>query len=105
DGRVVRLQAATQALADDARDDQKAVKARDEAEEDLQTAYIAAADLFAADAAAAGHRDIADRVRPTARRRDGLPEATDLQPTTDTDTTDTGDPDPVLVEGDPTSES
>jgi hypothetical protein len=89
---VARLHAATQALADDARDEQKALKARNEAEEDLRTAYIAAAAVFAGDAVAAGHRDIADRVRPTARRRDGLPEDVDLQD-------NTGDPDPVLVDG------
>ena len=90
DEGITHLRAATDALAEDERDEQKAVKARNEAEEDLRYGYIAAADGFAADAIAAGHRDIADRVRPTARRRDGLPEPVDLE---------AEDPDPNLVDG------
>lgn len=90
DEGIARLKAATDGIAEDERDEQKAVKARNEAEEDLRYGYIAAADGFAADAIAAGHRDIADRVRPTARRRDGLPEPVDLE---------ADDPDPNLVDG------
>lgn len=78
---LTRLDAALAAIAQDGREDETALRERDEAEEDLRYSYIGAADLFAADAVAAGHRKIADRVRPTARRREGVPEDTDVDPT------------------------
>src|SRR5690606_16619514 len=65
---AAELKAAVQAMAQDEREDQGALAARDEAEDEVSYSYIAAADLFTADANAAGFPKIADQVRPTHRR-------------------------------------
>lgn len=76
---LTRLDALTDGLALEARQEQQAIQARDVAETAVRLAYIAAADGFAADTNAAGFPAIADRVRPTARRRLGLPEEDDVE--------------------------
>lgn len=83
-----RVEEAVRAQSADERENQGALRARDEAEEELRRAYVATADGFAADAAAAGFPRIAERVRPTSRRRAGLPEPEDLEGGDDTDGTD-----------------
>ena len=65
------------------REEQGARAARDEAEAKLRRTYAFVADSFSAMAFYAGLDAVAERVRPTARRRAGLPEAID---------TDTGEP-------------
>lgn len=75
------VRAAQQAIARELREEQAAVATRNRAVEELQEVYSAVADGFAADASLAGLHPIADRVRPTARRREGKPEPTDVDPT------------------------
>lgn len=107
---VARLKAAKDAEATDSRVEQQAMQARDQAERDLRYAYIAAADEFSADAVQAGYPEIAERVRPTSRRREGKPEPIDLEesdpaaPEIEADPErDPEAPDPTLVT-DPSSE-
>lgn len=52
--------------------------ARDQADDEARRVYSGFADAFAGFALALGHVEVADRVRPTARRRAGLPEEQDL---------------------------
>ena len=73
------LKNAQRAVAEEVRQAQTAITARDDAEATLRGAYVGIADTFTAWALLAGRPDIADRVRPTARRRAGLPEATDSE--------------------------
>ena len=53
---------------------------RDQALDALRQAYSHIADAYAAYAALVGMHDVADRVRPTAKRRNGTPEPADTQP-------------------------
>lgn len=76
---LMRLDALTDGVALEQREEQQAINARNAVETAVRLAYIALADSFAADANAAGHPAIADRVRPTARRRLGLPEEDDVE--------------------------
>ena len=74
---VNALTGAQQAVAVEEREAQRTLSARDAAESALQLAYVNVADTFTAWALLAGRADIAERVRPTSRRRSGLPEPTD----------------------------
>ncbi len=75
------LKTAQNAVARELREEQAALAARNRAMDEVKETYIGVADGFAADAFLAGYREVADRVRPTARRREGKPEPTDLDPT------------------------
>ncbi len=59
------------------RENQAALNARDQALTELRHAYSHVADSYAADAALVGMQKVADKVRPTAKRRDGTPEPAD----------------------------
>jgi hypothetical protein len=61
------------------REGQTAMNARDDAETKLRRTYSTVADMFTAYASMAGLDAVADRVRPTARRRAGLPEPVDAE--------------------------
>lgn len=76
---VARIRAAKGAQATDSRVEQQVMQSRDDAEKDLRYCYIGTADGFSADATQAGYPRIADRVRPTALRREGKPEPIDLE--------------------------
>lgn len=102
DEGVTRLHAAIEATAAEDREEQGVVGERNKAEADLRQTYIGIADGFAADAVLAGRPDIADRVRPTSRRRKGIPEEVDHESDVEGDAeNDVGDD---LVTGDPNAE-
>jgi hypothetical protein len=65
------------------RETQVARAERDQQAEVWLEIYPGVADILAGLASIAGRTDIADRVRPTARRREGVPEPIDLEPVTD----------------------
>lgn len=79
--RTAALRAAIDHDAFEVRDTQSARGKRDQQALLWQRAYSGFADAIAGLAAAAGLTHIADRVRPTARRRAGLPEDIDVNPT------------------------
>lgn len=60
------------------REEQAARQKRDEADDDLRRVYVGFADAFAGFATAVARPGVAQRVRPTARRRAGLPEEEDI---------------------------
>lgn len=60
------------------REAQQARSRRDEADAKLRRVYAGFADVFAGFAYAIGRDDVASRVRPTSRRRAGLPEEEDV---------------------------
>jgi hypothetical protein len=71
----------TDALADVKREEREAqltLKARNESAAAWNTRYQGIADTATGIYEAVGHTDLADRVRPTARRRAGVAEAADL---------------------------
>lgn len=76
------------------REAQAADTARDEAEAALRRDYVAIAGAISALATLAGLDDVADRVRPTARRRAGVPEPIDTAPADGP--TDAGPAEPVV---------
>lgn len=86
--RTAALRAAIDHDAFEVRDTQSARGKRDQQALVWQRAYSGFADAIAGLATAAGLTHIADRVRPTARRRAGLPEDIDVNP-------DPIDPDPI----------
>jgi hypothetical protein len=65
------------------RETQLARAARDEEADAWLQVYPGIADILAGLASIAGRPDIADRVRPTARRREGVPEPIDREPAID----------------------
>lgn len=79
--RTAALRAAIDHDAFEVRDTQSARGKRDQQALLWQRAYSGFADAIAGLATAAGLTHIADRVRPTARRRAGVPEDIDLNPT------------------------
>lgn len=79
--RAAALRAAIDHDAFEVRDTQSARGKRDQQALLWQRAYSGFADAIAGLATAAGLTHIADRVRPTARRRAGLPEDIDVSPT------------------------
>jgi hypothetical protein len=88
DGSLIRLRA-------DAREDQDALGARDKALSLLSSGYTGVANIMVGVALFLGRPDVADRVRVTAARRAGRPEAEDLSaggtdPATDPDASEGG---------------
>jgi hypothetical protein len=76
-----RLEEALTSVKREEREAQAARSARDTADAKARRVYTGFADAFAGFAYAVGLDDVAARVKPTARRRAGLPEDTDVLPT------------------------
>lgn len=73
------LVAAKKAFAREQREEQAALLKRDRAEEALRRAYVGVTNNFVGDAQLAGLFEIAERLRPTANRRKGVPEEVDRE--------------------------
>lgn len=99
DEALTRVARAQEAFAQEGREEQSALSDRNRAEADLRRTYAGVTSGFVADAVLAGRNDIADRVRPTANRRKGLPEEVDRE--VDVESEDDGaDRERELVTGD-----
>ena len=75
-----RLAEALRAVQRESREEQQAMHARDESVAALSACYRGIAGATVGLATTVGRDDVAERVRPTARRRSGLPEPADQPP-------------------------
>jgi hypothetical protein len=76
-GGAERLAMALEAVQREAREEQERLDARNRAVEGLSRCYSGIADATAGFLTVVDRAEVADRVRPTARRRSGLPEPDD----------------------------